>query len=334
MNIALCGFYDQKNFGDDLMCHHLSDVLSQNGLHKVYAYGKMSENIFLNDIIVIGGGGIINQNFWIFKDFNKLKNFKKPIAFINVNITHEIEDTDFLNNLKKLNAAWWVRTIESKSILSTAGIKSNFLPDISFKSHVVKPLRKTSKKLSIFLNYYVFNDLTNKNNVNKFIHALHNCQILASFCDWMVNFGWNITFYSAHVDRDIDDRIPSAFVFGNMKNKSGVKWESESLEWEKLIEEISSSELVISMRFHSSAVAFAAGVPCIDITHHDKNQALIDDIGVEEISVKYLTLSQPALIQAAQYAEYAFEYKEKINIYCTNAHNRWELFKQQWNELI
>jgi len=346
MKIALCGFYAKQNFGDDLMAHHLSKILSVNGTHTVHLFSDKTSDLIENgystnahlscDIIVIGGGGIVNPDFWAFKNggLERLKHLNKPVAFINVNVTPEIlKNQPFIEDLKALKAKWWVRTRQSADILAQIGIAASIVPDVSFRSGVV-PRRHSlggNKKMAVFLNSYVFNDLMNNNDVGQFIQALHNIRIIAGFCDWLTDFGWNITFYAAHTARVVDDRIPSALAFGIMKNKDNVQWLPEPVSWDKLVQEISTSDMVMSMRFHSTTCALSAGVPCIDITHHAKNKSLIDEIGISPVSVEYNSLTHESLIKAAQYAENSAAYVSKVNDYCSESLTRWDLFDSEWS---
>jgi len=331
------------------MAHHLSKVLSIDDLHEVKVFSDKSadgiENAAVSrghldcDVIVIGGGGIINPDFWVFKGdgLTKLKAAQKPIAFVNVNVTAELlNNTSFAEELKNLKAKWWVRTRQSADILAGIGIAASLVPDISFRPGVVPSNNRLlgKKKMSVFLNSYVFNDLTHNTDVNQFVQALHNCRIIAQFCDWMTKFGWNVSFLSAHTAKVVDDRIPSAFVFGTMEQKNEAQWVAEPQTWDELIKEISNSDLVVSMRFHSTTTALAAGVPCIDITHHAKNKSLLEEIGLLPISAEYSELTRASLVKAAQYAENSPAYITKVNAYCSEAATRWELFDREWNTFL
>jgi len=349
MKIALCGFYAKQNFGDDLMAFHLSKALSVNESHSVYVFSDRSADGVENgcssgghldcDIVVIGGGGVINPDFWVFKNdgLSKLKSSQKNIAFINVNVISEVlKNTQFTEDLKSLKAKWWVRNRQSVDILTEIGITASLVPDISFRPGVVQVSQKMlgKKQMSIFLNSYVFNDLVHNDNVSQFVQALHNCRLIAQFCDWMTEFGWNVTFYSAHTSKYVDDRIPSAFVFGSMREKGSAKWVAEPLSWDGLIREITHSDLVVSMRFHSTTIALAAGIPCVDITHHAKNKSLLDDIGLQAISAEYSSLTHETLVKAAQFAENSSAYVVKVNAYRSEAVTRWELFDREWSTFL
>jgi polysaccharide pyruvyl transferase WcaK-like protein len=289
--------------------------------------------------LVIGGGGIINPDFWVFKNdgMNKLKLSNKPVVFINVNITSEIvKNIQFVEDLKSIKARWWVRTQQSVDILAKIGISSSLLPDVSFRPGVVQQYQGLlgKKKMSVFLNSYVFNNLIHNDNVKDFITALHNIRLISQYCDWMTKFGWNVTFFSAHTAKFVDDRIPSVLAFGSMTKKDNAQWIAEPQSWDDLTREISHSDLVVSMRFHSTTTAIAAGVPCVDITHHAKNKSLLDEIGIQQISAEYSSLTHDSLIKATQYAENSPTYTTKTNAYRLEAATRWELFDHEWQTFL
>jgi polysaccharide pyruvyl transferase WcaK-like protein len=349
LKIALCGFYAKNNFGDDLMAHHLTKVLSINNSHTVNLFSDKSadgvENGFLSgghlnsDIIAIGGGGIVNPDFWVFKGdgMNQLKASNKPVVFINVNVTPDFTTkTGFIEDLKNLKAKWWVRTQQSVDILADAGIPSSLLPDVSFRDGVVNHFKKKigRKNMSVFLNSYVFNKLIHNDNVNEFLQALHNLRIISHYCDWMAKFGWNITFYAAHTDKFVDDRIPSSLAFGSMLKKEHAQWIAEPQTWDELLEDISRSDLVLSMRFHSTTTAIASGVPCVDITHHAKNKSLLEEIGIEDSSTNYSSLSFNDLIKVTQFVENSSVYTSKTDAYRFEAIKRWELFDREWQTFV
>lgn len=64
------------------------------------------------DLIVIGGGGIIDTKFWALNEANieEMRESKIPIAFLNVNIYQEsLSNSQFIKKLFDLDASWWVR---------------------------------------------------------------------------------------------------------------------------------------------------------------------------------------------------------------------------------
>ena len=119
MRISLCGYYGKNNFGDDMMATLLSEKISQNK-HAIKLFSDCSNGTFDyrktsfldTDLIVIGGGGIIDTKFWALSEANieEMRKSKIPIVFLNVNIYQEsLNNSQFVKSLFDLNASWWVR---------------------------------------------------------------------------------------------------------------------------------------------------------------------------------------------------------------------------------
>ena len=114
MKIALCGYYAKNNFGDDMMADCLSEVLSFGGQNEVRVYSDSSNLKVINyknsshlnnDIIVIGGGGIIDNKFWALQDENidKLIASNKKIIFFSCSFFKWRTKKQMKNLLKMLN---------------------------------------------------------------------------------------------------------------------------------------------------------------------------------------------------------------------------------------
>lgn len=345
MNVALCGFYGKFNFGDDLVADCLSKILATNG-NKVFVFSDTEGNNVLNgfktkeyincDIIVIGGGGIISPNFWLFRNerLTELIKAKKNIFFLNVNLTKDIlTNTSFTNKLKRLNAQWYVRDHYSIELLGKINIKASFLPDIStYTSLMPQELdKKDERKLSVFLNSYILNNIAS-NNTEDFIKAHENIRIIAHYLDWMTTFGWKIYFYPCQTTDEFDDRICSSYTYLLMKKKTCAQWINQSLNWTQMVTVIKSSGLVLSMRFHSTTIALVNNIPTIDIVHHDKNKNLLNDLNVPQLMVDYRGLTEDKLIKASQYAE-KLEYKTNVSKIYSQSEALWHNFINEWTHL-
>jgi polysaccharide pyruvyl transferase WcaK-like protein len=348
MKIALLGFYNKMNFGDDLMSEVLPQVLSRPNLDTCQAFSDANGKFAINglveptylqyDVIVIGGGGIIAPDFWAFANggIESLALSQKPIAFVNVNVVSDyLESSDFVAKLRSLNARWWVRDQESVEMLNRCGIKAQMVPDISFRPGVINVVNADRpKRVSVFLNSYVLNNAFSHTSVSDYLHANEVMRTIASHLDWLMYFGYQITLYPAQVSKDIDDRIPSAITFALTKDKGKCQWISEPLNWRQLVQAISESRIVISMRFHSSAIALAAGVPVVDIIHHPKNDRLVKATHLQEASVSYDLLTNESLIKATQAAERLIPNSQEVQSYLAEGRQRWEAFDQQWTAYL
>jgi polysaccharide pyruvyl transferase WcaK-like protein len=348
MNISLSGFYSKHNFGDDLMQYHLGKILSQSGQNTVTVYSDTSGDTVQNgyqtqehlgaDVIVIGGGGIVNPNFWVFKKdgLSKLANSGKPIIFLNVNVNpNDLRDAKFVSSLQGLHAQWYVRDTTSIRVLSQCNIVANLLPDVSFRRNVSSPLTNSvARELSVFVNGYAFNNLFTNAFVDKYLQSQSNIKVIAGFLDWMTHFGWHINLVPSQVSGNIDDRIISGMIYGTMKNKDKTNWITSMVPWQDIIMMISQSQMVLSMRYHSSAMAVASQIPLIDIAHHNKNKSLIQDVDIPGIMTDYFGLTQQSLVRAAQIAENSNEYQNNVALFNTTAQSQWMYFEQSLSNIL
>ena len=344
--IALLGFYGKHNFGDDLMAYHLPRIVSCNNQYEVQLFsdvdtdniknGLKSEDYLEYDIIVIGGGGIIAPNFWAFTKgrLEKLIACKKDICFLNVNVIEDLlDESQFVDKLKTLNARWWVRDLDSVEILKKLGIIAYYLPDVSTLKDVVSPSLRTSenKKLSVFLNSYILENLSS-NNVSDFLLAHQNIRVLAKFLDWMIHFNWEVTFYPCQCSPYYDDRISAALTYSLIDNKNKAKWETNSVNWQDMLDEIIDSDLLISMRYHPTIIALSNNIPVIDITHHNKNKHILQQLNLDNlISANYKSLDIDQLIVCAQNAENKTLYANQIDLFKKESTTCWMQFETEWN---
>jgi polysaccharide pyruvyl transferase WcaK-like protein len=341
MKVALCGFYGKKNFGDDLMQDCLSEVLSANGKNEVLIFSDLEYDGIQNglknkkhldcDIIVIGGGGILHSNFWIFKNngIDDLIKSKKEILFLNVNVySNFIKDKTLIDKVKLLNAKWWVRDSRSSELLKEVEIDSNVLPDISFykiKPNIVK--NKKSKKAIIFPNHYPFFSAFSNFETYNWLTAQKNILAISRHIDWLVHFGWEITISFAQNSNEIDDRIIGAMIFSYVKNKKNVKWDITPCSWREKVEIFKEYDIVYSMRYHTTLLSVINGVPCVDIMHHDKNKYFWKDLGMLDQSINLYSLNEEQLINITNISQDFFDSSNKINDYCTESRSKWIEFE-------
>lgn len=315
--VSLCGFYGKGNFGDDLMALYLPRVFKESGELYTFLYSDCREphvqdgrdGSFVNaEVLVVGGGGIVTPKFWLFSSENleRISNMDK-VAFVNVNVTPDIkEDPMFCRWLRNLQARWWVRDYLSQEILSEIGIASTILPDVAMLREVTFEEHTPSDKriMSVFLNGHAFAPMFSDDPIAS-RGTDYGARVIAGFLDWMTTFGWEINFYPCHGYGRDDDRIIAGYVKRLMT--APAVWHTRRFEVGEIVRTIVDSDLVLSMRYHPTVVALSARTPVVDITHHDKNRALIrymDGMLDEDVAnTDLLGITPEKLIKCAQCAE-------------------------------
>lgn len=329
------------------MADHLPKVLSINGQHTVTLFSDCDQGLICNgktsgahldqDVVAIGGGGVISPSFWALEDrfLERLIERKTPVAFVNVNVTENLlRCPSLVGQLVRLNARWWVRDQHSQDNLARAGITSTLVPDISFRPGIVpsRVIAKGRKRLLVFANAYLLNQLFQHQDTHRYLRAHAAAFTLAHFLDWMAHFQWEIHLMPAQTGGEFDDRIVGGMIYGLMQRKDAARWHSDTPAWNTLIHEISHADLVLSMRYHASTTAIAAGTPLIDVTHHVKNRQLLIELGLENVAVAYDSLSQQALVAAAQCSNIIRS--TTIEAYLQSAESAWRQFDKEWAEWL
>ena len=342
LNVALCGFYGKNNFGDDLMQDCLSEILS-NKKNKVTVFsdgcslgvenGLSNKSYLHSDLIVIGGGGIISKDFWIFKNngFDDLINSWRPIYFLNVNVYADVlNDKIFSFKLKSLNAKWWVRDSESKNNLKKIGIESEIMPDVIFYKTDSIITKEVKKKLIFFPNYYSFSRGLEGTSLESWILLQRNITTFANYFNWLISFGWKITIsFTQH--GLIDDRTIGGMIYAQIKDKSKVNWDLKIVNWEDKIKFITEHDFVVSMRYHTSLAAVMNGIPCIDVVHHDKNKYFWKDLQFNNKTLNIYTIDNQQLCEMTDFSNDFSCYLSKINDYRILANNKWKEFEHTFN---
>ena len=346
--VALCGFYGKQNAGDALLQYHLSLFLESDGACEVTAYSdanwggaaKSVGNSHLDaDVVVIGGGGVVLPDFWALRpeSLDALIASRKVVAFVNVNIPeYAFRDAAFVAKLKALEAFWWVRDEASLALLREQGMGGFYLPDVAFRAGVAPPRRSHAgpKRLTLFLNHYVFAELSKPACGGlSFLTTLRALHLIADYVSWMTDFGWHVTLFPSQTSADNDDRVWGGQLYGLCRNKHRVKWLKGTPDWREMTKIIASSDLVVSTRFHSTALAMASGVPFVDITHHAKNREMLKDAGCLACSIEYDELCHRHFVEATVRAE-SGSVTTAVAEYSALAQARWIDFKRQWAYLI
>lgn len=322
MNIALIGYYNHNNFGDDLLQNYLTEYLKRYGAVTVYSdcedewgvrNGLKDKSFLKRDLIVIGGGSIVQPGFWVFQE----NLFGKQIVFLNVNVG-EITNEEFRAKLVNLKAKWFVRDTYSVECLEAIGIKAIYVPDI-VSSVDIEP-KQEQKKISVFLNSYIFNKFFSDNQSDSSL-AQKNLIEIAKYLDWMMEFDWKVEIIPCQIVGKYDDRIVSTILYGYVQNKDNCKMHFPGLPNNSIIRKIQESKFILSSRFHSTVLAIKAQKNFIDITHHDKNRMFLKDNGLEDHCIDYYLFNKESLIEKTQ----SIESKEYVK--------RFSMSKKIWDNL-
>lgn len=321
--IALIGFNQKNNFGDELMQsllrHKLVTILNTD----VWELNDTTqlEQLTKFNLLCIGGGNIIADNFWILKKecIQFIIEHHIPVAFINVNINKEIiNNPDFCAQLRELNARWCVRDTESVRILFQIGIAAQYVPDIVLHNDSEYSIKKP-KQAAVFLNQYYFDGLF-QNDILTFTQAIASAKILAQYFDWLSYFGWKLIFIPCQTSAHVDDRLANSFVNRFCEHYYNNFLINQSCQ--DITKYISDSGLIISQRFHPLMVAWSFKRPAITRSFHEKFDYVVKDMGLEHTMVKMEDITAQRLVDATMAAESELYLNQNL----TNIDEKWTNF--------
>jgi polysaccharide pyruvyl transferase WcaK-like protein len=313
VNGSLIGFYGKRNFGDDQM-----EIAIKQFFRKL-CINLITSQTANEQLVVIGGGGIITNKFPIFQDISKLKD-KKVIIF-NVNLTTEADL--IIDKLKDIDIFWVVRDYWSINYLKNKDIANvMFAPDICLYSFPQKKVEKR-KIVSVVCNYYIFKNIFSE-NVRERIFAERAYEELSRFLKWLTTFGWSIQLIPAQTSSIIDDRITNAYLQGLLGGKAKIIYDNNYI-----INDLRKSELVISTRFHFTIYALANQLPFIDLTFHSKNSNLHHDIGLTHHALNYYDFLQEDCIKNINEIENNPSHQEKIDNYRVKGQHSWKTIETE-----
>lgn len=340
MEINLLGFYNHNNFGDTLMSQELYKQLLYSGHKSVTLYSdkKGSEAIdykdgfnYEADLNIIGGGGIVTPNFWFFKQGldKKLKDGSK-LGLLNVNLTSE--SIPLLRAINDKLSFAVVRDYASFELINNirshgSNFKVLVAPDVSFLRSKIETV-DDEKYVSICLNSYVLNNYFSQDR-RKQIYAEKFLTELSSFLIWVKSFGHKIQLIPSQVDREINDNRASALLDGMIGGADNWIYDNEFTELY-----LAYSNLVISMRYHTTLAAVKYGIPFIDISHHSKNLNFLKENKLDDLSIDYWSCSLEQLKETANKAKYSSQIPAISKHYSVSSIEAWNQVRNMLSTIL
>jgi polysaccharide pyruvyl transferase WcaK-like protein len=286
MKIALIGYYNHKNYGDDRILYCLTRYFSD---HDFLIFGSWQEaeseleEINRCDYILIGGGGLILRDIGTCTGF--VEKLKKPFALIGIGIEAEHRSMNSFFEVVKEKAVFiLLRDNESRRILGDHH-KVIVGPDLTFlfPFAVVPEHKKDVCGLNLRDWYYWEGVL-----YGRYYNIMRRLDAAVPYLKYFYPLPkWEPAKVVKTVKNRFENSFPIPFYFEpDFFNDTRLL----SRYYEKVPDNFDISlyndiRYLIGMRFHSIVFAVQCGIPFISLSYQPKNIAICTEMGFPELSL-------------------------------------------------
>jgi polysaccharide pyruvyl transferase WcaK-like protein len=296
LRIAALGWFDHQNVGDEAFKYALIELFPDADITFVNNIPKFQGFINSCDYLLIGGGNIVSPEF-----LRGLGLVKIPYSFIGIGVVST-------SQVGLLAGAEHVLVRDQASYNLVVGSRPDaiLIPDLAFSltpdreegrvalAHLpgINPARPT---VGVFLNDCVSAKFDS--TILKFIECEKIKLELSRFLEGLPA---NVLFLPMST-LPPDDRRISLDVIGKMKNGYKYHCITESIQPLKCLDMVSALDFAITMRLHADIFCTIAGVPFLDLVHHDKSKGYLESLDESILSTDYYGLNLGVLQEKFTY---------------------------------
>lgn len=302
--VDVFGYYGHNNAGDEAFKSVFKATFNKKNINFVKSIEKQNSNT----AYILGGGAVINAYF-----FNSIK-AHVPLHVVGCSLPHGPGDLAFLRDYSGRLASVHLRSHADVEAALAANIEAEFIPDIVFslekttevsvsslvEKACVQPVNFGKHNRTIFL--FVSDDysLVFGQKMERF-HEIEQLKTeLASTLDILAE-KFDIVVPSLSVGHSARDYVFAADIARRMKNRHRLAIIESYVEPETLINAIGSTDsIVISMKYHGLVFGLLNKKFVINIGSTRKNVHLMQDAGIEGLSLKHKDFSGKALLDAVE----------------------------------
>jgi polysaccharide pyruvyl transferase WcaK-like protein len=317
--VVSLGWYGHQNCGDETFRAALRVLFPKVDFIFINNLAKHVDLVNSSDYLLIGGGNIVTGDF-----LNGLDDVTSPYSFVGVGLTPNAP-------VRYLEGAEWVLV---RDLISQRLYRSSYyMPDLAFSltpnrdvGRVIleqtphfDPKRKT---VGVFLNDCVSTNFYG--TILKFIEAE---KVKLELSRFLADLPYNVVFVPMSLTPP-DDRRISFDVIGKMTKGYKYTCLTEPLRPRDCLSLIAALDYGITMRLHASIFCTMAGVPFMDLLHHDKSRGYLETNGLEDLGLNYYELSLRTLEDKFAYIEKEYTLLSKTLLKTANEN------KQQLSEVL
>ena len=284
ININIIGYYGHYNIGDEQYKTSFINLL--NTLNIEYTVNfidcdkLLDTNINDNDIIILGGGDVLNEYF-MNKMINKFKNKPNKIIAVSVGLPYK----DILVNSSKLKILdhIFVRTKQDIDLFKKHfGNNITYIPDISYnlinnkkKFNNLINIKKNKKIIGFALSRHIYH----KDYINEYNNCLNSlCKLIKT----LISQNYHIVFipFNTHANSDSENDIliyndileilKPNFIINNNKiihdnYDINITFIKKDLIVDEIFELFNLLDFCIPMRFHACLFSIYTKTPFLPI---------------------------------------------------------------------
>ena len=290
LDFKIIGYYGHFNSGDEQYKTSIKIFLKKylnvyDSTFEFYDCDKIKYYLFNDsDIIILGGGDVINYYF-LNTIYDKFKDKQNIIIALSVGIPYLniILESEKIN---RINYFFLRSKIDIDMLRNTIGTRRVFyLPDLSILlfdklSALTKVKKNTTKNVLFCLSRHIYN----KDSLNQYYNVIYN---LAKFIEYLINDGYHIIFlpFNTKMVNDKMSENENDVLIGNdiigLIDKSLVNKVTnikKTLDHNEISEFYNISDFCVPMRFHAALFSIYHKVPFLPIFTTRKMQNLVDEI--------------------------------------------------------
>jgi polysaccharide pyruvyl transferase WcaK-like protein len=284
VKVTVLGWYGHSNVGDDAFLEAFPIVLPGHELRFVETIPRGDDS----DAYILGGGDVFYQPF---TDQLRRVPADRPKVAASVTLTGH---SDF--SAYDLFSHVYVRDQMSlEHGRAVAPDKTSYLPDVTFaltpdpvagRAWMVE--RFASEGLELFEKVVVcvLSSYAGGNKFDSLARDYLNFQSLAmQVAEIADSTTASFVFLPFGTRPPYDDRATNAWVSERTKYWQKNYAVHDRLGVQATIDILAASDAVVSSRLHSTIFSVVAGVPFVDLTHHDKNLGFVRTVGKPEWSM-------------------------------------------------
>lgn len=277
LRLTSLGWYNHRNCGDEAFKEALSVLFPAAEISFINNIPANQELINNSDYLLIGGGNIVDPGF-----LKGLGLVRVPYSFLGVGVVPG-------NDLGLLDGAEHVIVRDELSLELSSSVRSDVVlaPDLTFSLEPAASSfhRYSRPTVGVFLNDCV--SARFDSSILKFIECEKVKLELARFLE---ELPFDVVFIPMSFTPP-DDRRISLDVIGKMKHGYKYTCLTEEMPVHECLNRVAGLDFAITMRLHADIFCTIAGVPFMDILHHDKNKGYLQTIGLPEAGIDFYELS-------------------------------------------